>query len=185
MPSSICVYAASSGDAAPAYLDTARRFGALMAERGHTLVYGAGSLGLMGELARAVHAAGGRVVGVIPEKLRAAEQAYEDADELIITNGMGERKAIMAARADAFVALPGGLGTLDEIVDILVHKQLEYHRKPLVLVNTNGIYDRFLGLLDALVAARFVQERHRGLLTAVSQPEEVFQHLTQPSAREG
>ena len=173
----ICAYAASSDGVAPEYLEAARRFGALLAERGHTLVYGGGNCGLMGAVARAAHGGGARVVGVIPEKLRAVELAYEGADELIVTDGMQERKAIMAARGDAFVALPGGFGTLEELMEIIVLNQLEYHDKPLVFLNVGGIYDGLFDYFEQLIAAKFVRAAYRDLYHVADTPEGVFSYL--------
>src|SRR5437867_216516 len=132
----ICVFSSSSDAVAPHYVELAQSFGALLARRHMGLVYGAGRVGLMGVLARAVHAHGGRVIGVIPDFLRAQEVAYEEADELIVTRDLRERKAIMESRYDAFVALPGGFGTLEEILEILTLKQLATHAKPVVFLNT-------------------------------------------------
>lgn len=174
----ICVYAASSNAVDPVYMDAARRLGALIAAHDHTLVYGAGGVGLMGICARAVHEnGGGRVVGVIPDKLVDLELAYRDADELIITTTMSERKRIMAERADAFIALPGGFGTLEEIMEILVLKQLWYHEKPCVFLNINGIYDNLFAFFDALIEARFIKESHKRLYHVCNTPDAAYAYL--------
>ncbi len=175
----ICVYAASSDAVDQVYVDAAERLGVLIAEHGHTLVYGAGSVGLMGVCARAVHArgGGGRVVGVIPDKLVDLELAYHDADELVVTTTMSERKRIMAERADAFVALPGGFGTIEEIIEVLVLKQLWYHEKPCVFLNVNGIYDHLFRFFDALVAAHFIKDSHKQLYHVCDTPEAAYAYL--------
>lgn len=173
----ICVYAASSDALEAPFVDAAERLGLQIAAHDKTLVYGGGSIGLMGVCARAVHAGGGRVIGVIPEKLQGLELGYDAADELIVTTGMRERKAIMEERADAFVALPGGLGTLEEIIEIIVLKQLQYHQKPILFLNTAGIFDRLFGFLDALVEARFVKSNQRNLYAVVDEPEAVMPYL--------
>lgn len=173
----ICVYAASSDAVDGDYVAAAARLGALMAAAGRTLVYGGGNVGLMGACARAVHAGGGRVVGVIPEKLQALELGYAAADEYIVTAGMRERKAIMEDRADAFVALPGGLGTLEEIIEVMVLKQLQYHAKPLVFLNTRGVFDPLFAFFDRLVADRFLKAGHRALFHVADTPEAVLPWL--------
>lgn len=183
----ICVYAASSDALAAPYVSAAERLGAAIAAEGKTLIYGGGGVGLMGVCARAVHAGGGHVIGVIPDKLQALELGYAAADELIITDSMRERKAIMESRAEAFVVLPGGLGTLEEVLEVLVLKQLQYHEKPIVFLNTEGIFDKLFAFLGALVDARFVKASHRKLYHVVTEPEAVLPYLAAyaPPAPEG
>ncbi len=174
----ICVYASSSDALSDNHVAAARRLGALIALRGHTLIYGAGCIGLMGVCARAVHAqGGGRVVGVIPDKLVDLDLAYRDADELVVTQSMSERKQIMAERADAFIALPGGYGTLEEMMEVLVLKQLWYHEKPCVFLNIDGIYDNLFAFFDDLVAARFIKGSHRDLYHVSPDPEEACAYI--------
>lgn len=144
MPLRICVYSSSSERLSQPYQNAAVELAECMAKRGHTLVYGGGNIGLMGIMARTMHLHGGRVVGVIPEKLRERELAYDLADELIVTSNMRDRKAEMEARSDAFIALPGGFGTLEELVEVITLRLLEYHAKPVALVNINGYYDALL-----------------------------------------
>ena len=153
----ICVYCSSSDAIAPIYLETARALGAQIAARGDTLVYGGADLGLMGALARAVRAGGGRVVGVIPKTLQARGIAYATADEVIITQDLRERKATMEARADAFITLPGGLGTLEELLEILTLRQLQAHTKPIILLNTANYYAPLLALFTHLHRERFAK----------------------------
>ena len=173
----ICVFCASSNDASPRYLEVARTLGGLMVERGHTLIYGGGSVGLMGELAREVQQGGGRVVGVIPERLSTEEIAFEAAEELLVTADMAERKNIMIERAEAFSCLPGAFGTLDEMLEIITLKQLDYHDKPIVLVNTDGFYDTLLGFFRRLEEERLIYKECLELYEAVSDVESALDLL--------
>jgi uncharacterized protein (TIGR00730 family) len=151
----VCVFCASSNAARPSYLEAARHLGERLAAAGHELVYGGGQVGLMGEVARAVHNAGGKVYGVIPERLKVKEGiAYHLADTMVVTDTMSERKHHMMVISDAFVVLPGGLGTLEELMEVLVAKVLNYHAKPIVLLNTDGFYESLLA-----VFAQFADER--------------------------
>ena len=183
---SICVFCASSDDASPRYREVARSLGGLMVERGHTLIYGGGSVGLMGELAREVQQGGGRVVGVIPERLSTEEIAFEAAEELLVTADMAERKNIMIERAEAFICLPGAFGTLDEMLEILTLKQLDYHDKPIVLVNTDGFYDTLLGFFRRLEKERLIYKECLELYEAVSDVESALDLLeTEPGSTPG
>ena len=173
----ICVFCASSNDASPRYLEVARELGQLMVERDHTLIYGGGSVGLMGELAREVQQGGGRVVGVIPERLSTEEIAFEAAEELLVTADMAERKNIMIERAEAFICLPGAFGTLDEMLEIITLKQLDYHDKPIVLVNTDGFYDTLLGFFRRLEEERLIYKECLELYEAVSDVESALELL--------
>ncbi len=174
---SICVFCASSNDASPRYLEVARKLGRLMVESDHTLIYGGGSVGLMGELAREVQQGGGRVVGVIPERLSTEEIAFEAAEELLVTADMAERKNIMIERAEAFICLPGAFGTLDEMLEIITLKQLDYHDKPIVLVNTDGFYDTLLGFFRRLEEERLIYKECLELYEAVSDVESALELL--------
>ena len=177
---SICVYCSSSNAVDPHYVAAAVEFGTLLGQRGLTLVYGGASVGLMGQLATAVHRAGGRVLGVIPQSLRDREIAYEASDELIVTRDLRERKAIMEARADAFVALPGGFGTLEEVLEVLTLKQLRAHQKPVVFLNTAGFYDRLLAVFEQLYEQRFAKADHRHSYGVAAAPADVLHHLDNP-----
>jgi uncharacterized protein (TIGR00730 family) len=161
---SVCVFCGSSKGGRAEYAEAARRVGREVAERGWALVYGAGNIGLMGELADAALAAGGRVVGVIPEALVGWEVAHTGLTELLVVGTMHERKAMMADLSDAFLALPGGYGTLDEFCEILTWAQLGLHRKPCGLLNVLGYYDALLSLLDTGVRERFLRPEHRALI---------------------
>lgn len=174
----VCVFCSSSTAVAPAFFTAATALGRSIAQRGHALVYGAGAVGLMGAVARAVHAHGGYVVGYIPEFMHVRPGvAYAQADELVVTRDMRERQALMEARADAFVVLPGGFGTLGEMFEILTFKQLERHAKPLVIVNTCGFYDDLLHLLEHMVAERFARPDHRHLYHVVADPGEALDYI--------
>jgi len=173
----VCVFSSSSDAVAPRYHEAATHLGALLAQRGLALVYGGGKVGLMGAVARAVHANGGRVIGVIPSFLRQKEVAYEEADELIVTKDLRERKAIMEERADGFVALPGGFGTLEEILEILTLKQLETHAKPIVFLNTDRFFDPLLALFDQLYREQFTKPDYRDHYHVAPAPADVFAHF--------
>jgi uncharacterized protein (TIGR00730 family) len=182
---SVCVFSSSSDAVAPHYMEAASALGALMAAQKLTLVYGGGKVGLMGMVARAVHANGGRVIGVIPHYLRKKEVAYEQADELIVTKCLRERKAIMEERADAFVALPGGFGTLEEILEILTLKQLEAHEKPVVFLNTNGFFEPLLAMFERLYHEQFTKRDYRGHYHIADAPADILSHFGdyQPPAK--
>lgn len=171
---SICVYCSSSDTIDPAYRGPAQSMGQFIAEHGDALVYGGGSVGLMGEVARSTQAHGGTVVGVIPESLTTAEVAFNDADELIVTQTMRERKQIMDDRADAFVVLPGGFGTLEELAEILVLKILDYTDRPLIVVNLDGFYDPLIELFNHFVEHGFAGEKHLALARFVGSVDEVY-----------
>lgn len=162
LPRSISVFCGSSPGTVPAITDAAHAFGTLIAERGYTLVYGGGGRGVMATVADAALAAGGRVIGVIPRDMVVREWAHEGLTELVIVDSMHERKAAMAARADAFVALPGGIGTLDEFFEVWTWRQLGLHHKPCGILNTNGYFDHLLAFVDGMVAAEFLAPFHRG-----------------------
>lgn len=169
----LCVFCGSSAGSDPVFADSARALGAALAAQDVELVYGGGSVGLMGELARAVMAAGGRVIGVIPRHLAEREVALTELDDLRVVDSMHARKALMADLADAFVALPGGIGTLEEFIEVLTWAQLGLHDKPCGLLNTAGYFDTLLRFLDEITAAGFMALPHRGLIVTVDRPAEV------------
>ena len=180
MIESICVYCASSNHVAARYFEVAEAAGRLLAEGGYTLVYGGGNVGLMGRVARAVHEHGGRVVGVIPERLKAIEGvAYEVADEMIVTETMRQRKALMFTRADAFLVLPGGFGTLEEFMEVLTLRQLGYHNKPIAVVNAGGFYDPLVHLFEHFYQERFARPQARALYHIAPGPEAALRLLEQ------
>jgi len=177
MSQTLCVFCSSSDAVAPIFFETAEEVGARLARQGYTLVYGGGRIGLMGALARAVHQNGGRVIGVIPEFLRSKGLAYEASDELVITRDLRERKAVMEARADGFVTLPGGFGTLEEALEIITLKQLGLHTKPVVMVNTQGFYTPLLQLLERIYQERFAKPEYRQLYHFAPDIGEAFSYL--------
>ncbi|MDQ0470904.1 TIGR00730 family Rossman fold protein [Labrys wisconsinensis] len=154
--SSICVYCGSSPGARPSYLEAAQRVGADMAAAGARLVYGGGDVGLMGAVARSVIDHGGSVTGIIPKFLQRRERMLTAVEDLIVTVDMHERKRLMFERADAFVALPGGVGTLEELVEQLTWAQLGQHRKPVVLANIDGFWTKLLALLEHMREEGFI-----------------------------
>lgn len=153
---SVCVYCGSSPGLDPIFVAQARAFGAELARNGIRLIYGGGGLGLMGEVASAAAAAGGAVTGIIPEFLVTREGKFGHASEMILTADMHERKRLMFERADAFVALPGGVGTLEELVEQLTWAQLGQHRKPILVANIAGFWDPLLSLLEHMRANAFI-----------------------------
>jgi uncharacterized protein (TIGR00730 family) len=173
----ICVFSSSSDAVAANYFSAAIELGELIARNQVMLIYGGGKIGLMGALAKAVHGHGGKVVGVIPHYLRKEAIAYEAADELVVARDLRERKAIMESRADAFVALPGGFGTLEEILEILTLKQLRRHPKPIVFLNTNGFFDPLLALFERFYREHFVKPDARRFYHVAAEPQEVFDYL--------
>jgi cytokinin riboside 5'-monophosphate phosphoribohydrolase len=173
----ICVFCASSDAVEACYFDAAAELGAEIARRNYSLVYGGTSVGLMRAVAHAVHGQGGHVIGVIPEAIRDRGIAYEAADELIVTRTMGERKAMMHERSQAFVVLPGGFGTLEEFFEVLTLRQLKYHEKPIVLLNVNSFFDPLLELFEHLYAGHFARAEHHTLYHVASTPAGALEYL--------
>lgn len=173
----VCVYCGSSPGADPAFGVAADGLGRLLASRGMVLVYGGGSVGLMGRLADAVQAGGGRVIGVIPAALVRKEVAHLGLSDLHVVATMHERKARMADLADAFVALPGGLGTLDEMFEMLTWGQLGLHGKPCGFLDVAGYYAPLLTFLDRAVQAGFVKPEHRDLVLVDEDPARLLDRL--------
>jgi uncharacterized protein (TIGR00730 family) len=152
----ICVYCGSSPGTDPGFVAAARQFGQILAENGIGLVYGGGATGMMGALAHSVYAHGGEIIAIIPEFLVRRELLFADASEAVVTQDMHERKRIMFERADAFVALPGGIGTLEELVEQLTWAQLGHHQKPILLANINGYWRALIDLLGRMDALGFI-----------------------------
>lgn len=173
----ICVFCASSEQIAPHYVELAAVVGTELARRGHSLVTGGGSVSCMGAVARAARAGGAHTVGVIPEGLLAWEVADEDADELIVTPDMRVRKGEMDRRADAFLTLPGGLGTLEELLEIWVARILRMHDKPLVVLDPDGVFAPLRRQVDDLVAAKFARPAVRDALQWATEVGEAFDLL--------
>lgn len=173
----VCVFAASSVKVEQKYLALARELGQSLARSGRGLVFGAGSMGLMGQCAQGVMEQGGRVVGVLPEKLHLPGVAFPGCHELIVTKTMHERKAKMEELASGFIALPGGLGTLEELLETLVLKQLGYHSLPIVILNQDGYYDSLIGQIERCIAGRFTDEAFRGLYYSADSVEAAMEYL--------
>ena len=166
----ICVFCGSNAGRRPEYAEAAREMGRVLVERGIGLVYGGGNVGLMGIVADTVLAAGGEVVGVIPEALMAREVGHAGLTEMHVVRTMHERKALMADRADGFVALPGGFGTFEEFCEVLTWSQLGFHPKPCGLLNVAGYYDLLLALFSHAVDEGFVPPQHRALVIEETDP---------------
>ncbi len=173
----LCVFAASSNAVAPEFFAAATELGRRLGERRLTLVYGGGKVGLMGAVARAVHAHGGRVVAVIPHYLKTKELLYDTADEIVVTDGLRDRKAIMEERAGGFVALPGGFGTLEETLEVITLKQLRRHTKPVVLLNSAEFFRPLLALFEQLFAQRFARPESARLYHVASDPAAALTYL--------
>ncbi|PSS57530.1 TIGR00730 family Rossman fold protein [Pseudomonas sp. BBP2017] len=171
---SVCVFCGASTGANPAYREAAIALGRAIAERGLTLVYGGGAVGLMGIVADAAMAAGGEVIGIIPQALKDAEVGHSGLTRLEVVDGMHARKARMAELSDAFVALPGGLGTLEELFEVWTWGQLGYHAKPLGLLDVNGFYSKLGSFLDHVVEEGFVRPQHRTMLQLADTPTELL-----------
>lgn len=173
----LCVFCGSNGGRREAYLDAARELGGEMARRGITLVYGGGNVGIMGVIADAVLEVGGHVIGVIPQALKRRELAHAGLTELHVTSSMHERKALMAELSDGFIALPGGLGTFEEFLEILTWAQLGIHRKPCALLNVAGYYDPLVTFLDHSVTERFVRPEHRAMMLVEESPASLLDQM--------
>ena len=176
---SVCVYCGSRPGENPAFAEAATAVGTWIGRHGGQLVYGGGRSGLMGTVAEATRQAGGRVVSVIPQALVDKELANRACDELHIVQTMHERKAMMAERSDAFIALPGGIGTFEELFEVWTWRQLGYHDKPLGLLNVAGYYDGLTGFLNHSVASGFMGEWQMGLLHASADAEALLRTLVQ------
>ncbi|RFA26596.1 Rossman fold protein, TIGR00730 family [Alkalilimnicola ehrlichii] len=160
----LCIFSGSSPGRLPIYTETATRLGHALADAGIGLVYGGASVGLMGAAADAAQAHGGEVIGVIPRSLVEKEIAHTGLDDLRIVESMHERKALMAELSDGFIALPGGIGTLEELFEVWTWAQLGHHTKPCALMNINGFYDGLSAFLDHIVTEAFLKPVHRGML---------------------
>jgi uncharacterized protein (TIGR00730 family) len=178
----VCVYCGSAPGTDPAFIDAARRLGELMALDGVRLVYGGGSRGMMGAVAKSVLDHGGQVTGIIPEFLQDKEHTLIGAQEIIVTPDMHVRKQTMFERADAFVALPGGIGTLEELVEQLTWAQLGRHKKPILILNTKGFWDPLCGLLDHMRKLEFIRHGMSFTLLVAETPAEVLPKLGQAAA---
>ena len=178
----LCVYCGSSTGTDPAFVKTAQDFGRILAQNGIHLVYGGGSIGLMGAIASSVIEHGGHVTGVIPEFLTVAERPQRLAQELIVTRDMHERKRTMFERADAFVALPGGLGTLEELVEQMTWAQLGRHKKPILILNIKKFWDPLCALLDHMRRLEFIRADLAVALLTAERPDDILPKLRHAAA---
>jgi len=177
MLTSICVFCGSSAGKNPAFSQTAGRFGELLARNGRTLVYGGSNVGLMKVIADAALSEGGRVIGVMVDSLVQKEVAHDDLSEMRIVDTMSERKALMADLSDGFVALPGGIGTLDELFEIWTWAQLGFHRKPFGLLNVDGFFDPLIAYLTAVADQGFMRPEHLEMLLVEDDPARLLERM--------
>ncbi|MBE7043597.1 MAG: TIGR00730 family Rossman fold protein [Ruminococcaceae bacterium] len=173
----ICVYGASSNKLDQSYISAVEEFGLQIAKRGHHLVFGGGAQGLMGATARGVHKGGGNIVGVAPSFFDVDGILYQDCTEFIYTETMRERKQIMEDRADAFVMVPGGIGTFEEFFEILTLKQLGRHQKAIACFNVNGFFDTMIAMLEEAIEGHFMAPACRELYRFFEKPEEILDYL--------
>jgi len=173
----ICVFCGSKPGLDDRYRQAARQFGAQLARDGFGLVFGGGSVGLMGVLADAVLEAGGEITGVLPKMLATKELRHPGVADMRLTADMHERKAVMAELSDAFVALPGGYGTFEELFEVITWAQLGIHRKPIGLLNTAGYFDPLVRMIDHAIQEGFVKESHRGLIVVEERPDALLSTL--------
>lgn len=178
---SICLYCGSSNLTDPDYLDAATEFGRTLAQAGVRLVYGGGGVGLMGRAAKAAHLAGGRVLGIMPEFLRSREILYDEV-ETVVVRSMHERKMIMFEESDAFVVMPGGIGTLEEIVELLSWRRLDLHAKPVVFVNLKGFWDPFFALVEHTVAHKLTPAGFPSSWITVDRVDQILPALRERAA---
>lgn len=174
---SVCVFCGSNGGKDPRYVEVARAVGTLLAQRGITLVYGGGRIGMMGAVADAALNAGGKVIGVIPELLMRKEIAHSGCTELQVVSSMHERKQRMAEQSDGFIAMPGGFGTFEEFCEILTWGQLGLHRKPCGLLNAYDYYAPLLQMFDLAKSQGFLLPQYHALVLAESEPESLLQRM--------
>lgn len=180
----ICVYSSSSCALDKDYFVVAEELGTKMAQREFGLIFGAGIVGLMGETAKAVHKHGGKVIGVIPEALNQKGIVYDKCDELFVTRDLRERKGIMDEKADGFIALPGGFGTLEELLEIITLKQLKYHNKPIVILNVRGFYEGLVAVFEKIINLNFAKVDCRDLYFVAKNVDEALAYLESYQPRE-
>src|SRR5215207_8248992 len=181
----ICVFCGTNPGARPEYGAAARELGRILAEQGIELVYGGASVGIMGELADSVHEHGGHVTGIIPQQLVKKEEAHTGIANLIVVASMHQRKSQMADMADGFIALPGGIGTLEGFFEVLTWGQLGIHTKPAGILNVEGYFDGLTGFLDHAVGEGFLRASHRNAIIVESSPVRLLERLRAYSAPEG
>jgi uncharacterized protein (TIGR00730 family) len=170
----VCIFCASSNQVAEVHLEAATELGKILAEQGITVVYGGGSVGTMGALANSVLDHQGKIIGIIPKFMVELEWENTKVTELVIVESMAERKIKMLENADAIIALPGGTGTLDELMEALALKKLGMFTKPIIILNTKGFYDHLMMLFEKMVADKFIRPEHKKLYEIASKPEEIL-----------
>lgn len=174
----ICVFASSSNFLEEIFYSDAQKLGNLIGENGYNIVYGGSKLGMMYACARAVKAAGGKIIGIMPEKLANMGCANpEDCDEFILTPGMRERKAKLDELSDAVIAIAGGYGTLEELAELIVQKQLGYNNKPIVILNTSGFYDKLIEFFETMITRNFANKESRKLYFVAQTPAEAIEYI--------
>jgi|BioPla2DNA2_1021312.scaffolds.fasta_scaffold26913_3 uncharacterized protein (TIGR00730 family) len=173
----ICVYSSSSTVIDKVYFEVARKLGVEMARKKYGLIFGGGMVGLMGETAKGIHQESGKVIGVIPEVLNKPGIVYSLCDELVVTETLRERKAIMDERSAGFIALPGGFGTLEELLEIITLKQLQYHNKPIVILNIQGFYDGLIEVFEKIIELKFAKNDCRQLYFVTEDVGEALDYI--------
>ena len=173
----ICVYGASSKTIDKSYIEDGEHLGKIMAERGHSLVFGGGANGLMGAVARGVYSIGGKIKGVVPKFFNVDGILFDNCDELIRPDTMRERKQIMEDSSDGFIITPGGIGTFEEFFEILTLKQLGRHNKPIAIINTNGYYDKMIAFMEHAIAGEFLNEECKYLYEFVDTAEKALDYI--------
>jgi uncharacterized protein (TIGR00730 family) len=174
----ICVFCSSSNGVSDVYFEAAESLGILIAAGNHSLIYGGANVGLMERIAHNVKVNNGHILGVIPQKIYDRDLFSDHPQELLITATMDERKSIMRERSDAFIALPGGFGTLEEIIEVITLKQLDYHRKPIVFLNINGFFNDLFVQFEKSFSEHFAKENYRKLYHTANSPEEAIAYIS-------
>lgn len=174
---SICVFSSSSDSISKDYFNIAQNLGELIGEKKYTLIHGGAKVGLMGTVAKHAQQKGGNVIGIIPEKLKIKGVLTESDNEIITTPDMHSRKELMRQKADAFIALPGGFGTLEEILEVITLKQLKYHKKPIVFINTNNYFDNLFNMFDTTFKEKFALADFKELYFITKNPKEAIEYI--------
>lgn len=183
-PKAVCVFCGASNDAPKVHMDLGREFGKRMAAQGIRLVYGGGDCGIMGAVANSVMANGGKVTGVFPDSLRDIENEHQSLTEIIIVETMHQRKELMYQRSNAFVVLPGGFGTMDEMFEIITWRQLRLHDKPIIIMNNNGYWDHLIALMENIIATGFAHREVASYFQVVDNVESLMEALEIATSRQ-